>query len=166
MNYDLILVMLPHSHFIVGFLFGVVGWKLGFIQPFDILIIAILAVLIDIDHYIHYIIKHKDFNIIKTWNNGATKKEYQKTFIHHLSGIAIIVQLIFVLIWFNPRFGYIALAAYMSHMLLDYICMIDKHLVEYKYVNIKGIMIPWNFGQEVVFMMAALISLIFMVAWI
>jgi hypothetical protein len=158
----MVLAMLPHSHFIAGFLFGILGWKLGFIQPTDIIIIAVLAVLIDIDHYIHYIFKHKDFNIKKTWNNSSANKEYQRTFIHQLSGIAIIVPLIFVLMWFSPRLGYIALAAYMPHMLLDYLCMIDKHLVEYKYVNIKGFMVPWNFGQESIFLMLSVISLVFL----
>ena len=57
--------MYPWSHFIFAYLIGLIFTKFGLIGGKHALIIGILAVLVDIDHYIGFIIdnKFKDFKI-------------------------------------------------------------------------------------------------------
>jgi hypothetical protein len=73
--------MHPKSHFIIGIIFI---FFLHFIFPqitfLNLLIILFSSVLIDGDHYIYYILKKRDFNLIKCYN--WYKEETDKT--HHL----------------------------------------------------------------------------------
>ncbi|MBN2458461.1 metal-dependent hydrolase [Candidatus Woesearchaeota archaeon] len=156
--------MYPHAHFITGFLFGVIGWRFGIINAVDMFIIAAGAVLIDIDHYIYYIIRHKDLNPKRFWNKsaeyGITKEENERTFIHHLPGMTIIIPLLFILLFFSLRIGYIAITIYIPHMILDHLNYINKRLSEYHVVDIFGLKFLWNFAQESLFFILTAISMV------
>jgi hypothetical protein len=152
--------MYPHMHLIVGFLFGVIGLKIGVIQPFDIFIIAVLSVLIDLDLYLSYIVRYKDVHPKRFWNYAVSRADNHKTLMHNLSGIAVIVPLIFIIAWFDVRIGYIMLVSFLPHMILDHIDIVNKMLVDYKVFEAFGIKIPWNFAQEVIFLILMLLAVL------
>lgn len=54
--------MLPKWHILLGAIFSLILYLFTPFTSFDILIIFLSAVLIDIDHYIGYIIQHKKAN--------------------------------------------------------------------------------------------------------
>jgi hypothetical protein len=152
--------MYPHMHLIVGFLFGVIGLKLGIIQPNDIIIIVILSVLIDFDLYLSYLFHYKDANLRRFLNFAVSKADNHKTIIHNLSGIALMVPLIFVIAWFDLRLGYILIVSYLPHMILDHIDLVNKRLVEYKVTEVFGVKFPWNFAQEIIFLILVLLAML------
>jgi hypothetical protein len=152
--------MYPHAHLIAGFLFGVIGWKIGVISPNDIFIIALLSVLIDFDHYVDYVLHNKDSHPKRFLNSVASKKDNHKTILHNLTGIAIIVPLIFILGWVDLRLGYIALVSYLPHMIMDHIDLVNRRLVNYDIVEIFGIKLPWSFAQESIFLIMALLAMV------
>jgi hypothetical protein len=152
--------MYPHSHLIIGFIFGVLGWKIGVIQTNDIFIIALLSVLIDLDHYLDYIVRNKDYHPKRFLNSVLSKKDNHNTIFHNITGITIIVPFIFIIGWFDLRLGYIALVSYLPHMILDHIDLVNKRLVNYDIVEIFGLKLPWNFAQESIFLIMALFAMV------
>lgn len=113
--------MYPWSHFLFGFLIGLVFVKLGYFGYGIAILIGILAVLVDLDHYFYYGIKHKTWNFRKAWNAGSVIHEKgERTFIHHLKGFIIMAFISAIIFLISRTFGIVVASAYYSHMALDY----------------------------------------------
>ncbi|MFC1754457.1 hypothetical protein ACFL96_13870, partial [Thermoproteota archaeon] len=67
--------MYPSTHFLATFLVAEVLVQVGIFNHYHALIAAVLTVLLDLDHYISYALRHKDFNFIHFWNDANTYLE-------------------------------------------------------------------------------------------
>ncbi len=157
--------MHPHTHFIGGALLGALGYRLGLIQFHDILIIGIIAVLIDLDHYIYYIYSMKDANPWRFWNRAndpdfIKKALGMRTFIHHYNGMAVIFPLLLLVTLFDIRLGFILLAAYVSHMVLDHLRYFHIRVAPYRRTEVLGLKILWNGSEELLFLIMTFISVV------
>ena len=122
--------MYPQTHFLFSFFLATIFVKLGVFNYKIALLIAGIAVFMDIDHFIVYALKKHDCSLKDAWN-GAVKGKYKgRTFIHHYSGFILITLIIIALFFLNKTGFYILGLAYYSHMFLDY--------TKLNILNIKG----------------------------
>ncbi len=127
--------MLPKSHILLGFAFACV---LVYFFNFSILaglIIFLSSFLIDIDHYIVYIFKKKDFNLKNAYNYWITRsKKWRKLtleqkylykitpfFFHGIEFILLLLLLFFI----SKTFLWIFLGVFF-HMFIDYVDILAK----------------------------------------
>lgn len=114
--------MYPPTHFLAGLTIGAVGAKVGFFDVPEAFSLAALAMLVDLDHYLYFIHKHKSFSLIKAWQAALDKREVgQRTVLHHALGFLIFTAVL-IGIWFvNQPWSLLLGLAYYSHILLDYL---------------------------------------------
>jgi len=112
--------MYPQSHFLFSFLiagifvkFGVFDWKIA-------LLIGLIAVFIDLDHFLNFAIRRKDYDLKDAWNSCVVRHFIGRTFIHHWIGFIIITVIIAGLYYWNMTWFWIISLGYYSHMILDY----------------------------------------------
>ncbi|MBT3690634.1 metal-dependent hydrolase [Candidatus Woesearchaeota archaeon] len=112
--------MYPLTHFLVAFFIGLIMVKYGSFTLLQALYAGLVGLLIDVDHFISFVIKKDDFSLKHAWNATVKYKLEERTFIHHFPGF-IIVSLILLLLYFigGPWF-WILLIGYYSHIFLDY----------------------------------------------
>jgi len=138
--------MLPHVHFLAGLLFGIVGMHIGILNGSEAVLVGVIAVLIDIDHFLVYIWREKSFDPRRFWNRSMSKKHYNgRTFIHHYHGIIGVGVLIVVVFLFNPVWGYILSAAYFSHMALDYMHIMSYEKAKKHILHMIGFDLPFTY---------------------
>lgn len=145
--------MLPKKHIILGlifsltliFLFPAIGWK-GFG------VIFLSSVFIDIDHYLYFIFKKKDINLMNSYNwfikkrkefFSVSREQRNKTipmlFVFH--GIEVLL-IVFVLSFFSRIFFFIFLG-FSFHLLVDSIIQttywnrIDKVSLIYDFLKCR-----------------------------
>lgn len=123
--------MYPSKHIIFGILFSGICYLLfPKIEIIGASIIFLSTVLIDVDHYIYYIYKKKDFNLknaynwfIKSVNKFLSLPIKQRNNVYtafcFLHGIEILLLLL-ILTSFSKYFFFI-LIGFSFHLLLDYI---------------------------------------------
>lgn len=124
--------MLVKYHVLLGFLFSLI---LFFIFPeinyFEVLIIFLSSVLIDVDHYLYYIFKNKSLNLKKAFNYFKDKrtkmlklsrKQRNKvpTIPCCLHGIEILI-ILFLLNLFVSKIFLFILIGFSFHLVLDLI---------------------------------------------
>lgn len=127
--------MLPKYHIISGILLSLALYFLHNLTYLQAFIVFLAAFLIDIDHYLIYVIKKKDFSIrnsmnffywkSKEWLKMSVKerKKYKRSiFIFH--GIEFWV-ILFFLYFYVPEILFIAYG-FALHMILDYIDLFIK----------------------------------------
>jgi len=121
--------MYPPTHFLAGLTIGAIGAKVGYFDHQEALTLAALATLIDLDHYIYYIHKYKNFSLIKAWQSALDKREAgQRTVLHHALGFFVFTAVL-IGIWFiNQPWSLLLGLAYYSHILLDYLPIESKHV--------------------------------------
>ena len=114
--------MYPQSHFLFSFFIGTVFVKLGFFDYKIALFIAIIGMLIDIDHYFVFLSKKKYRNHSpKHAFNLAVKGIYRgRSFIHKRFGFILITAIILSLFYTNKTLFWIFGLGYYSHIFLDY----------------------------------------------
>jgi len=87
--------MLPKKHFLVTFFICI---PLYFIYEWWVLLILASAVLIDVDHYLHYVFKFKKFNLKKAYdyylNRGKNKKRERLLFVFHTWEVLVAILLL------------------------------------------------------------------------
>ena len=116
--------MYPPSHALAGLAIGSVGKYFGYFNNTEIIILASLATLIDLDHYIYFVCKHKSLNIFKAWDNAVSGREkFQRTAIHHIAGFLIFTLFLIGFFFVSEKWAIILGAAYYSHYLLDYLSL-------------------------------------------
>jgi len=137
--------LLPKYHIIYGFVFTLVLSLFFGIGLLEFILIFTASVLIDVDHYLFYIWKKKDFSLSRAYNDFAQKgkiylsltKEsrgkYKKGhFIFH--GIEFVGILIF-LTFYYPIISWI-LIGIIIHLILDYICLDESPLFKMSQVYV------------------------------
>jgi len=116
--------MYPQTHFLFSFLIGLIFVSLGIggINYQTAILIGLAGMLIDIDHFIVYIIryKYKDFSVKHAFNRAVTGLYKGRSFIHHQIGFLIMTLIILRLYTINLNWFYIIGLGYYSHMFLDY----------------------------------------------
>lgn len=113
--------MYPQTHFLFSFLIALIFVKFNVFNYKIALLIAIVALLIDIDHFIIFIIKRKEWNLKDAWNAEVKGKfKHARTFIHHYLGFILITIFIIILFFINKNLFWIVGLGYYSHMFLDY----------------------------------------------
>jgi len=123
--------MYPWSHFLFGLLIGEILVKAGLFGQIAAFTLAILAVLVDLDHYLYYGIKHKNWSLANAWNAGSIKHEKgERTFIHHWKGFIVMTAVSAIIYLFSKVAGIIIASAYYSHLALDF--------CSWNFVGIKG----------------------------
>ncbi|MFC1682003.1 metal-dependent hydrolase [Nanoarchaeota archaeon] len=135
--------MYPQSHFLFSLLVGLIVAKFGVFSYEVAFYIAVVAVLIDIDHLIAYFSKYKEMNLKDAWNYSVRGKYHGRTFIHHWIGFLVITLIIVGLYFFNLTWFYVLSIAYYSHMFLDY-----AHLNVLK-IKDKMILRGWGFVEKI-----------------
>jgi len=123
--------MLPHKHLIYSsFLAAILFLIIPEIGLMGFLLIVLASILLDVDHYIYYIYKKKNFNLIKSYRWFRAKNEKFKhlslkerrkvyrafLFFHGLEIPAVLFILIFLV---SEYFSFIFIGA-SFHLILDY----------------------------------------------
>ena len=150
--------MLPKYHILLGFIFSAILFLIfPSINIISAGVIFLSSFLIDVDHYIYYVFKKKDFSLKRAYkwfvekNNrlsrlGPRKKRKYKfpiLFFHNFE--LIIFLILFSLL--NIIFLYI-LIGFLFHLLLDYLKMIyDKDLLLLK-ISIIYVLITNKFKKD------------------
>ena len=108
--------MYPLTHFLFTLVFAYT------LFPFEFaVVIAVLSVLFDLDHFLYHLTKKKNPNFIVCWNNAVLGKEHERTFIHHLPGFLVVSGLVFFIAFLNSTAALAIAIAYYTHMFLDYV---------------------------------------------
>lgn len=133
--------MYPQSHFLFSLLTALIFVKLNVFDYKIALLIALVAVLIDIDHFILFIIKRKEWSFKDAWNADVKGKfRHARTFIHHYLGFILITTFIVVLFFINKNLFWIIGLGYYSHMFLDYAHLNVLKIREKKIIRGFGLM--------------------------
>src|SRR3989338_8802252 len=104
--------MLPHTHFLVALLLGVMGVKYNLFSYHEAFIIAFISMLIDLDHLFSYYLKHRRWSIKQAWNAAIVKHEQERSFIQHQSGFILVSFFLFILLFINKKVTFILGLAY------------------------------------------------------
>ncbi len=112
--------MYPWSHFLFAFLIAQIFVYAGQFNYFIAFIIAFSAILIDLDHWVYYGLKHKNWNLRAAWNVAVVVHEKgERTVIHRLSGFFIISMIAVLFYFINSKIFLILIISYYSHIFLD-----------------------------------------------
>ena len=125
--------MLPKYHLFIGFIASILIYFLFNITLFQTAIVFISSLLIDIDHYLLYIFRKKDFSLInsikyfkerrKRWLlMKPEKRKHHKRAIFIFHGIEFWLLLVIISIYFNLI--WFVLLGILIHIFLDYLDII------------------------------------------
>lgn len=125
--------MLPRTHFLLGIIFVAILYFFFYpvISIFGLTIILLSSVLIDIDHYIYYIFKKRDWNPFRAhkWYIKNIRKLYSlskkqtKAFylgLYFFHGIEILIILFLLGNYISQFFNFI-LIGFLFHLSMDFI---------------------------------------------
>ncbi len=116
--------MYPLTHFLVAFFIGLVLVKNGQFTLLQAVYTGLVGLLIDVDHFISFVIKKDDFSLKDAWNaaviNYHGEYKFMRTFLHHFIGFIIVSLLLIVLYFVGGQWFWILLIGYYSHIFLDY----------------------------------------------
>ncbi len=116
--------MYPQTHFLIPFLIGLTLTKFNLLSWKLVLLSGIIAVLIDLDHFVEHIIhkKKNKFSLTDTWNQAIHNHWFVEwSFLHRWQGMIIIGLVLLLVLFFNWQIALTFAIAYYSHMILDYI---------------------------------------------
>ncbi|MFH1917577.1 MAG: metal-dependent hydrolase [Nanoarchaeota archaeon] len=145
--------MLPKSHIILGAILSLV---LIYFFNFSLIagiIILLSSVLIDVDHYLYYVYKKKDWSLKRAYNFfivgknkiASLSRKQRNEFYHGFSflhGIETLV-ILFILGKFLSEYFYYILIGFSFHLFLDIIHQktihdrFDKYSIIYDYFKYK-----------------------------
>ena len=145
--------MYRQTSFLVALLCATIAAKFGFLSQSQAFTAAVLAVLIDLDHFFSYLFQHRSLNLREAWNN-AINNHNDETFLHTLKGFVVFSILQSIIYVFNPAWAQVLSIAYWSHLLLDTLHILTRSAAE-KYFDIRG------FGFTVQLTIAELVLSVF-----
>ncbi len=154
--------MFPQTHFLLPFFLAEILVKFNLLDHKAAILAGLLAVFIDIDHYVAYVINHryKDFSVKRAWNASVIKQKRDITFIHHPLAFIVVLIILAILYVYNNSWLLIIGLAYFPHLILD---GIEGGLRKYnpRYFRIKkyGFMIDISY-YELVLDIVLIISII------
>ncbi|MBW3013602.1 metal-dependent hydrolase [Candidatus Woesearchaeota archaeon] len=111
--------MYPHSHFLATFFLAEIFVRLGYISHRLALICAVIAVLIDLDHFIEYIIIYRRASLRQAWNACVTNKLYGRTAIHRVFGVVMFALVTLIISIFSLQWAIVIGLGYYSHLFMD-----------------------------------------------
>jgi len=112
--------MYSQSHFLFSFFIALIFVKFNIFSYEIALLIAVFAVLVDIDHFIKFAVKKRKYNLREAWNATTVKHFKERTFLHHLSGFLIFSVIIISLYFINKNVFLVVGLGYYTHIFLDY----------------------------------------------
>jgi len=127
--------MNPHTHFLFPFFIALILTKLNLISWKLAVLCGLIGVLIDLDHYIEYILHSKSnrFSLRSCWNNAIRLHRFnQRSFIHHWRGFLILSLIFLIVLFFSWKISLILVISYYSHIFLDYIHLKKEKLLRWK----------------------------------
>jgi len=144
--------MMPRSHFLFGIFAGAVVSL--FFQEFTlryVFLAGVLAVLVDIDHFVSHMIAEKEVSLIGMWKrvfNDHYKKHlkathYRSRYVHGWRGVLILSMLFVPITFWTPLIAIALYAGYYSHLLADWFSGLDfyGHIRPYV-LEVKHLMYP------------------------
>ena len=114
--------MYPQTHFLFSYFIALILVKFGVFDYKIAFFVALVGVLVDIDHYLTFLFryKYKDFSLKDAWNRAVRGFYHGRSFIHHEIGFTLITLAIILLYYANKNLFWIFGAGYYSHMFLDF----------------------------------------------
>lgn len=130
--------MNPHSHFLFPFIIALILVKLNILSWQLAIACSLIAVFIDIDHYVEHILHYKRnrFSLKATWNDSVKPHRFcHWSFIHHWNGALILTAIFAIILLFNWKISLILGIAYYSHFFLDHINLKANKFVPFRILN-------------------------------
>ncbi|MAH03873.1 hypothetical protein CMI39_03765 [Candidatus Pacearchaeota archaeon] len=112
--------MYPQTHFLFSFFIASIFVKFGIFDYKIAFFVAFAGLLIDIDHFIVFILRYKEMNIKHAWNKAVNGLYKGRSFIHHYIGIILITLIIILLYYYNKTWFWVIGLGYYSHLFVDY----------------------------------------------
>lgn len=146
--------MNPKWHIIFGVCFiGIVYLLVPNLSIIGLIIIFLSSILIDVDHYLYYVYKKRDWSLLKSYQwflrkkkklDNLTKKQRTKfyTGFAFLHGIEILLLLL-LLSTFLSNYFFCIFIGFSFHLILDYLHQLtwynrlDKVSLIYDFINSK-----------------------------
>lgn len=135
--------MLPRSHILFGMIFSFLIWLLFPITLLDASIIFLSSFLIDIDHYLLYMLRKKDFSLshaykyfYKTGMKVLNSKKKLKCPISFMHTAEFLILLAILSIF--SHYLFLVFIGFLFHSILDIVMMIKKnrmHAREFSLIN-------------------------------
>jgi len=97
-------------------------------------LIFLLGFFIDLDHYIYYVFKYKNFNLIKSYKSFMDKKMIRKDQLHILHTIEFIILFLLATIYTKNIYLIFISIGFLVHLILDliYAVYLIKNKIELK----------------------------------
>jgi len=111
--------MYPWSHFLFPLFIAEIFVKLNILNHYGAILAGLIGLSVDIDHFIGYVIHHRDLNLKHAWNADVVKHENERTFIHRETGLIFITLPIILLFFLNKIVFLIISLGYYTHIFLD-----------------------------------------------
>lgn len=153
--------MYPQTHFLLAMLLALVLVKLEVIGYWGALACAIIAVLIDLDHWVAFVFKKQKVSFLKAWNTATVKHaDWERTFVHHKLGFEIVTAILLIFLLFNRLVFWVLGVAYYSHMFLDYVHDIERRRFRFRELGLF-IEITWfELALDMVFVIGIILLLV------
>ena len=96
--------MLPKTHIILGAIFSVLIYFIFQITLFQASLILFASIFIDVDHYVFYVSRKKNFNLKKAyyWHKGLPKNH--KTIMHIFHTLEFMILILILSFFWNGFF--------------------------------------------------------------
>lgn len=112
--------MLPHTHALFAFVLGYVGLQADLLQWPYVFLAVFISLIVDIDHYVMYAIKTKNFSFVKFWNYCITELDFDlRTVVHRWPGVFVVFAIVVLLFFVDYSTSLAVFIGYYSHLLLD-----------------------------------------------
>lgn len=112
--------MYPQTHFLASLLIGMVFSKIGFFDYKVALFVGFVGMLVDVDHFIIFVLKYKEIDFRHAWNKAVGGLYHGRSFIHHWIGIVLMTLIVIVLYFYKLTLFWIIGLGYFSHLFVDY----------------------------------------------
>jgi len=153
----------PHTHFLFPFTVGLILNKLGIISWKLVLLCGIIGVLIDIDHYIEYVLHAKTnrFSLKGAWNNAIRFHRFEeRSFIHHWQGFLVLSLIFLGLFFFYWKIALVLAIGYYSHIILDYVHLRKDKFFSWKIGKLFMKESHLEFALDIILILAIIIILL------
>jgi len=112
--------MYPQTHFLASLFIGMIFSKLGFFDYKIALFVGFAGMLVDMDHFIVFVLRYKELNFKHAFNKAVYGVYCGRSFIHHQIGIVLITLIIVGLYFYNITWFWIIGLGFYSHLFVDY----------------------------------------------
>ena len=113
--------MYPQTHFLFSYVVGLIFVKFGVFNYKVAFFVALVGLLIDVDHYLKFIFSKGKFGFRDAFNRMARGLFGGRSFIHHKWGFVVMTFLVMVLYFVDLSWFWIIGLGYYSHLFLDYV---------------------------------------------